>query len=134
MALLSPTPALFASREELIQSTRAFAHDQGYAVSIARSSAGKVWLCCDRGGHYRNTHHLDEEDRQRKTGSRLKDCPFRLYGKERVDGQWILSVQHGEHNHDATPDMSGHPLARRLDADGMERVKEMTNAGVRPRE
>jgi len=45
----------------------------------------------------------------RQTASRLLDCPFELYGTRR-NGVWFLEVHNSEHNHEASEDMSGHPI------------------------
>ena len=71
-------------------------------------------LRCDRGGTYRNPLNLTDENRQRATGTTKISCPFELYGRKRADGFWYLSVTNSEQNHDASENMSGHAVARRL--------------------
>lgn len=135
MPLNPPLPAKFTSREELIQHVRRTAFAEGYAVSIKRSTAGvKVHLCCDRGGSYRKRNNLSEETRKRVRTSRLIGCPFLVYGKRGSDGLWALVVQNSQHNHPPSEDMSIHPSYRRLDPDKLEKVKEMSEAGMPPRQ
>ncbi len=80
MALLAPPAGAFESRDSLIASTQEWAANHGYAVVIACSKPGKVYLQCDRGGRYRNRRHLTDETRRRRTGTRLINCPFSAIG------------------------------------------------------
>ncbi len=80
MALPPPPADVFESREALIVSTQEWAAGHGYAVVVARSKAGKVYLQCDRGDTYRNRHQLTDDTRHRRTGSRLIACPFSIIG------------------------------------------------------
>jgi hypothetical protein len=57
-----------------------------------------------------------------------------LHGKKSGDGLWHLSVINDQHNHEPSNDMSGHPLARRLNAEERTRVQQMSAAGIRPRQ
>lgn len=58
----------------------------------------KVWLRCDRGGHYRPRNGLTEETRKRRRTSRLMDCPFMLVAAG-SPGIWTLTVLNATHNH-----------------------------------
>ena len=79
----------------------------GYNVVIKSSSmptekkpgrTAKVWLRCDRGGHYRPRNGLTEETRKRRRTSRLMDCPFMIVAAG-TPGMWTLSVMNPTHNH-----------------------------------
>ena len=113
--MLPPPIDQFSSYDELLAHVRAFVLTQGYAVTIKRTRTdvnGKVknvTLCCDRGGSYRNSLNLTDDLRCRQTASRLLDCPFELHGTRR-NGVWFLEVRNSEHNHEASEDMSGHPI------------------------
>lgn len=61
----------------------------------------KVWLRCDRGGHYRPRNGLTEETRKRRRTSRLMDCPFMLVAAG-SPGIWTLTVLNPTHNHGPT--------------------------------
>jgi hypothetical protein len=79
----------------------------GYNVVVKSSSTptekkpgrtAKVWLRCDRGGHYRPRNGLTEETRKRRRTSRLMDCPFMLVAAG-TPGIWTLTVLNPTHNH-----------------------------------
>ncbi|GER42094.1 methylmalonate-semialdehyde dehydrogenase, partial [Striga asiatica] len=137
--MLPPPPGSFIDREELIQHVGEFAVSQGYVVTIKQSKKERiVVLGCDRGGVYRDRRKpVDEAQsepiRKRKSGSRLTNCPFELVGKKE-DGLWVLSVKNGSHNHEPMKDMSEHPSARRFNEKEIILIKEMTEAGLKPRQ
>ncbi|KAJ1396542.1 Methylmalonate-semialdehyde dehydrogenase [Sesbania bispinosa] len=137
--MLPPPPGTFVDREELIQYVGDFAVSQGYVVTIKQSKRDKVVvLGCDRGGVYRNRRKSIEESsaehsRKRKTGSRLTNCPFEAVGKKE-DGLWVLTIKNGTHNHEPLRDISEHPSARRFTESEVLLIKEMTEAGFKPRQ
>ncbi|KAJ4716757.1 Methylmalonate-semialdehyde dehydrogenase [Melia azedarach] len=137
--MLPPPPGTFVDREELIQHVGDFAITQGYVVTIKQSKRDRVVvLGCDRGGVYRNRRKpVDESSadnmRRRKTGSRLTNCPFEAVGKK-DDGLWILTIKNGTHNHEPLKDISEHPSARRFTEREVLLIKEMTEAGLKPRQ
>ncbi|KAK6135467.1 hypothetical protein DH2020_030792 [Rehmannia glutinosa] len=137
--MLPPPPGSFIDREELIQHVGEFSISQGYVVTIKQSKKEKVVvLGCDRGGVYRDRRKpVDETSgehmRKRKSGSRLTNCPFELVGKKE-DGLWVLTVKNGSHNHEPMKDMSEHPSARRFNEKEVMLIKEMTEAGLKPRQ
>ncbi|CAJ0752946.1 11882_t:CDS:2, partial [Entrophospora sp. SA101] len=92
-----------------------------------------VTLRCDRGGSYRNSLNLTDDLYHRQTVSRLLDCPFELHGT-RCNGVWFLEVHNSEHNHEASEDMSGHPITHRLNTEQRELVQQMSATGSHPRE
>ncbi|XP_024031728.1 methylmalonate-semialdehyde dehydrogenase [acylating], mitochondrial [Morus notabilis] len=137
--MLPPPPGTFVDREELIQHVGEFAVSQGYVVTIKQSKRDRVVvLGCDRGGVYRNRRKTVDESsaehtRKRKTGSRLTNCPFEAVGKK-DDGLWVLTIRNGTHNHEPLSDISEHPSARRFTEREVLLIKEMTDAGLRPRQ
>ncbi|KAG5526134.1 hypothetical protein RHGRI_032420 [Rhododendron griersonianum] len=137
--MLPPPPGSFIDREELIQHVGEFAISQGYVVTIKQSKKERVVILgCDRGGVYRNRRKsVDEASgehiRKRKTGSRLTNCPFECVGKK-DDGLWVLNIKNGSHNHEPLTDISEHPAARRFTETEVLLVKEMTEAGLKPRQ
>ncbi|XP_038681678.1 methylmalonate-semialdehyde dehydrogenase [acylating], mitochondrial-like [Tripterygium wilfordii] len=137
--LLPPPPGTFVDREELIQHVGDFAVSQGYVVTIKQSKRDKVVILgCDRGGVYRNRRKAADESsvesaRKRKMGSRLTNCPFEVVGKK-DEGLWVLTVKNGTHNHEALKDISEHPSARRFSEREVVLIKEMTEAGLKPRQ
>ena len=134
MSLSPPSPGIFESHEALINHAKMHAFSHGYAVSIKRSERNKfVYLRCDIGGNYNERTKVTDETRQRATSTRAIDCPFELYGKMMKDGQWRLTINNANHNHEASEDISGHPSSRRLNEADYQKVKEMSTAGVYPR-
>ncbi|KAI7745983.1 hypothetical protein M8C21_026847, partial [Ambrosia artemisiifolia] len=137
--MLPPPPGSFPDREELIQHVGEFGISQGYVVTIKQSKKEKVVvLGCQRGGVYRNRRKTIDDGtselvRKRKSGSRLTNCPFELVGKK-DDGFWVLSVKNGSHNHEPLSDITQHPSARRFTEDEVLLIKEMTEAGLKPRQ
>ncbi|WCJ18196.1 Malonate-semialdehyde dehydrogenase [Euphorbia peplus] len=139
LQMLPPENGTFVDREELIQHVGDFAVSQGYVVTIKQSKRDRVVILgCDRGGVYRNRRKAAEESsadhcRKRKTGSRLTNCPFEVMGKK-DDGLWVLTVKNGTHNHEPLKDISEHPSARRFSETEIQSIKEMTDAGLKPRQ
>ncbi|KAJ9159221.1 hypothetical protein P3X46_024742 [Hevea brasiliensis] len=137
--MLPPPPGTFVDREELIQHVGDFAVSQGYVVTIKQSKRDRVVILgCDRGGVYRNRRKTIDEStaehsRKRKTGSRLTNCPFEVVGKK-DDGLWVLTVKNGTHNHEPLKDISEHPSARRFSETEVQLIKELTEAGLKPRQ
>ncbi|KAG2704945.1 hypothetical protein I3843_05G028800 [Carya illinoinensis] len=137
--MLPPSPGTFVDREELIQHVGDFAVSQGYVVTIKQSKRDRVVvLGCDRGGVYRNRRKSADESsaectRRRKTGTRLTNCPFEAVGKK-DDGLWVLTIKNGTHNHEPIKDISEHPSARRFTEREILLIKEMTEAGLKPRQ
>ncbi|XP_077219971.1 PKS-NRPS hybrid synthetase cheA-like [Tasmannia lanceolata] len=130
-----PSPIHFQTREELLEHARNFGKDQGYMITIKRSQKDKrVTLGCDRGGVRRSRKSSSANHRQRKIGSRLINCPFKMEGRKKTDGSWVLKIKNGEHNHEALEDMSCHPFNRRFSEEEVLHIKEMIAAGVQPRE
>ncbi|KAL6505270.1 Methylmalonate-semialdehyde dehydrogenase [acylating], mitochondrial [Orobanche gracilis] len=137
--MLPPPPRSFMDREELIQYVGDFSVSQGYVDTIKQSKKERIVLLgCDRGGVYRDRRKpVDETSgehmRKRKSGSRLTNCSFDLLGKKE-DGLWVLTVKNGSHNHEPMKDMSEHPSARRFNEKEVMLIKEMTEAGLKPRQ
>lgn len=137
--MLPPLPGSFVDREELIQYVGEFGVSQGYIVTIKQSKKDKiVVLGCDRGGVYRNRRKpagetSGDRSRNRKSNSRLTNCPFELMGKK-DDGVWVLTVKNGSHNHEALKDITEHPSASRFTEREVMQIKEMTESGLKPRQ
>ncbi|CAG8647305.1 12485_t:CDS:2 [Cetraspora pellucida] len=134
MFLTSLSTGCFESHEALIQHAQFHALNHGYAVCIKRLERDKfVYLCCDRGGVYRNSLNLTDETCQRAMSSRLIDCPFELYRKKKNE-QWHLTIKNPIYNHKLSEDMSGHLSHRRLNLKEQQRVHQISDAGIHPRE
>ena len=133
---LAPMPPReFKSREDVLNSTKEWAANQGYAIVIARSRANRLWLKCDRGGNYENRRNLTDEVRKRKRGeSRLLGCPFKMIAMVKRDGSWKVETETPAHNHGPSEDLSLHPTLRRMNQTQMAKVHEMFDAGRSPAE
>ncbi|CAG8816326.1 10173_t:CDS:1, partial [Racocetra persica] len=73
------------------------------------------------------------DSRRRKTASRLVNCLFELFGSRR-DNIWYLEIRNSKHNHEASIDISGYPIVRRLNTEQKDLVKQMAAAGSRLRQ
>ncbi|XP_077249355.1 uncharacterized protein LOC143888845 [Tasmannia lanceolata] len=124
--MLPPPKRLFQSREALLEHVRSFSITQGYITTIHKSSRDyNVVLGCDRGGRYRN---------RRDAFGRHGGCPFEMEGRRMPDGSWVIKVHNGEHNHEASEGISAHPYSRHFSDEEISKVKQMTKAGIRPRQ
>lgn len=75
-----PLNEIFATREELVSSAKQHAAAYGYALVIRTSRPGKLWLKCDRREKYRNRLGLEDNQRKKKTGTRLVGCCMEVIG------------------------------------------------------
>jgi len=133
MSMAAPPPGEFGSREELLESMKLWAENQGYAVVIGRSRVNRLWIKCDRGGKYEDKHADHPEMRKRKRGeSRLTDCPFKVHANVKKDGIWRCRTENPNHNHESSEDLSVHPSLRRMTDEQLQKVNEMTEAGNTP--
>ncbi|KAJ6110135.1 Isochorismatase-like protein [Penicillium sp. IBT 16267x] len=107
MQLIPPPEGTYPDKNALLQAVQDHGKTHGYNVVVKSSSTptekkpgrtAKVWLRCDRGGHYRPRNGLTEETRKRRRTSRLMDCPFMLVAAG-SPGIWTLTVLNATHNH-----------------------------------
>ncbi|KAH7844004.1 hypothetical protein Vadar_023309 [Vaccinium darrowii] len=125
----------FQSRDELLGTLRQFYSIQGYAISIKNSKNDRyLTIGCDRGGCYQNKWKVPTKHRQRKTATRLINCPFEIRCKRQEDGFWLVEEKNNSHNHEPSSDMSGHPSCRRLSQEEITTIEEMTRSGIPPRQ
>ncbi|BCR89203.1 cysteine hydrolase family protein [Aspergillus chevalieri] len=105
--LVPPPEGTYPDKDTLLQAVQGHGKAHGYNVVVKSSSTptekkpgrtAKVWLRCDRGGHYRPRNGLTEETRKRRRTSRLMDCPFMLVAAG-TPGIWTLTVLNPTHNH-----------------------------------
>ncbi len=130
--LAPPPDSAYDSRESLLAETKKFASNHGYALVIERSRGeNKLWLRCDRGGIYRERQHVNDGVKKRNRTSRLMACPFRLRAV-RKQGVWNLTTVNAEHNHEPSESMTAHPSLRRLSVGMRDRIRVLTEEGVRP--
>ncbi|KAJ5087935.1 Isochorismatase-like protein [Penicillium angulare] len=107
MQLIPPPEGTYPDKNSLLTAVQSHGKAHGYNVVVKSSSTptekkpgrtAKVWLRCDRGGHYRPRNGLTEETRKRRRTSRLMDCPFMLVAAG-SPGIWTLTVLNPTHNH-----------------------------------
>ncbi|XP_078159354.1 protein FAR1-RELATED SEQUENCE 5-like [Carex rostrata] len=121
----------FETSDELIKGTRAFFLERGYGLSIRSSRKDKyVVLGCDRGGCYRDQRNVSIDQIKRTTASRLIDCPFKIKGKRQDNGLWMIEIKNYLHNHEASVDVTGHPICRRLSQEEIRSVDHMSKSGI----
>ena len=132
---MAPVPqGLFSSRDELMEYVKSWARHQGYAIVISRSRSNRLWLKCDRGGHYENRRNITDEQRKRKRGdSRLMGCPFMVIAVMK-DDQWKVKTEVDSHNHGPSEDLTAHPSLRKMTQEQTDRLQKMTDAGNTPSE
>ncbi|XP_024156611.1 protein FAR1-RELATED SEQUENCE 5-like [Rosa chinensis] len=133
--MLSLVEVNFDSREDLLAAVHKIAFMEGYVTVIRRSKPNKcVYIGCDRGGKYRDIRMVPPEKRKRKTASHLISCPFEIVGRRKPEGFWKVDIKDLSHNHEPSKDMSGHPYCRRFSREEILKIKEMSKAGVSPRQ
>lgn len=131
--MLQSSNKCFHSIEELLEHVRSISMSSGYVICIKKSHHdGNVTIGCDRGGAYHSSHKITDTARKRKSYSRLINCPFKVIGRRNTDGLWTMNIVNGEHNHEASDDMSIHPIARWCSEEVILQIKEMTSAGMQP--
>nr|XP_011458669.1 PREDICTED: uncharacterized protein LOC101300598 [Fragaria vesca subsp. vesca] len=122
----------YENRDDLIRDVRNLGVVQGYALVIKRSKPNRyVVMGCDRGGCYRTG--IAVENKKRNSSSRLINCPFKILGRKK-EGVWKVEIITLLHNHESSTDMSGHPYCRRFSKEEALQVKQMTRAGIKPRQ
>ncbi|KAI8568648.1 hypothetical protein RHMOL_Rhmol02G0216800 [Rhododendron molle] len=124
----------FSTRDELLDRIRNMALKEGYVTTIKKSKPGcYVIIGCDRGGKYRGTS-VPLSEGKRMSGSRLVNCPFQILGKKKVGKPWKVEIKDVSYNHEPSSDMSGHPFCRRFSKEEVLSIKQMTMAGIPPRQ
>ncbi|KAJ5438156.1 uncharacterized protein N7458_009154 [Penicillium daleae] len=117
MQLIPPPEGTYPDKQTLLAAVQSHGKTHGYNVVVKSSSTptekkpgrtAKVWLRCDRGGHYRPRNGLTEETRKRRRTSRLMDCPFMLVAAG-SPGIWSLTVLNPTHNHGPIVDKPRQP-------------------------
>ncbi|KAL2137775.1 hypothetical protein VTI28DRAFT_8314 [Corynascus sepedonium] len=132
-----PPEGFFETREALFGSINAYAKPRGYAFTTQRSVREKtglltVFFACDRS---RRLPSSLEQERQRKTTTRMTNCPFSVLAKESQEG-WALKHRldrrFATHNHEPSLHPTAHPIHRKLS--GIPEIETLSNAGLAPKE
>lgn len=135
-----PPEGEYGSRDALHAAINAWTGPRGYAFVTGKSKkteSGRriVFFSCDRGG----TPPKVSDTRQRSTTTRRTGCQFSVLAKEALDKtRWHLthrpSSMFAHHNHEPSISMSAHPVHRQLSHADSLTIKNLTNAGVAPKE
>jgi len=134
--LEAPPLNTYTSCEQGLQALYNWSQEQGYGLTIEGTNQTKkkaikrYRLRCDKGGKKRG------EGLIRKTGSRMEKCPFKVILRRiQATHLWVVEVVagHGTHNHEASDHPSEHPCHRRMTAQEVETVKELTRSNAAPR-
>lgn len=115
----------------LIEQLKSEHLSKGVVLSKARTSKNRVTLACSRGGVYRNKLKLKDDERRRKTHTKLIDCPFKIIMSMK-QGSWRVREIQGEHNHNCTENI-GIPTFRRPNEVEKQRIRELGVSGVPPK-
>lgn len=95
-----------ATKEIVIKILKEHAVENNFKIVIARSTSTNVHLKCVKGGTYRNTRKLTEEDRQVWKNSQRTNCPFLIRVAKSKNGGFIYLKPTTEsekfHNHELT--------------------------------
>lgn len=71
---------------------------------------------------------------KRKGRRHLINFPFQIVGRRKPEGFWKVEIKNFSHNHKPLRDMSGHPYCRRFSNEEIFKIKEMSKAGISPRQ
>jgi hypothetical protein len=122
----------YSTKEEILQALRKKQNELGIVLSIKSSNQTRLVLKCDRGGSYINRLMLTDETRQRKTHTRLNDCPFLITCTSRK-GIWAVRKMVDQHNHPVALDLSGHAVFKRPSGAAKERIHKLAEQRVAPK-
>lgn len=125
------TTKMYTSPEVFVQAFQQFSVDKGYSIVVRSTNRYNKGSCityeCDRGGKPRNRKNKDlHPSRQRQSGSRKIDCPFRIELREQpLTGEWRVKYTEEYHNHEASDGASNHPANRTKTLNVNEKAEEV---------
>jgi hypothetical protein len=122
----------FSTREELISYIKSYYLEKNVVTVLHKHSCSKkVTFKCYHGGKYERKDDLTETSRQRKTGTHLLGCPFRIKGSLSLKSKlWSVRIIEDIHNHECDPNgLAGISVARRLKEPEKDIVRNMSAAG-----
>ena len=131
-----PPEGFFESRQALFESINTWAATRGYAFTTQRSSRErngylKIFYACDR-----SRRPPSSGERQKKTTTRMTNCPFSILAKESSEG-WTLKHRPDQrfatHNHEPSQHPVAHPVHRQL-SQGTSQLANFSNSGLAPKE
>ena len=122
----------FSTRAELIAAVKSYYLAQNVSIVLHKNSdKRRVIFKCYHGGKYRNTLGLADNQRTRKTGSRIIDCPFMLRASfSKKENQWKIMGVDETHNHPIIENLGGYSTSRRLNYEEKAIVRKMVEAGA----
>lgn len=123
----------FTSKDSLIAAVTSQNQQPGFHLSIKRSKARNIWLCCEKGSVYKDRLHLAGKSRVKQFRSLECDCAFEIVAKVRKsDVLWEIIKIHDVHNHDADSNLNGHWIARRITPEEKDVVRQLAESGIGP--
>ncbi|KAE8214536.1 hypothetical protein CF327_g2091 [Tilletia walkeri] len=142
MTDVMPDQKSYASETAFVKEIRKFTGPKGYALVVGNSykynNLRTVHFQCDRGGTYRNSHNVNDENRRKNLSSRVSGCRFRVKLQEMADGSFFLyhekDVTRHKHNHELSSSPTVHPSLRKLDSDAKMEVVRQTSVGITPKQ
>ena len=105
---------------------------KGVVLVTKTSNKYRCVLVCDRGGQYKNSRNLSNEDRKRRGTTRRIGCSFEIVCRLR-DGQWHIEKITGEHNHALPNNLAGHAVGRAPKPEEREKILSLSNQGIAPK-
>jgi len=132
--LAPPPESDHATKEALVAYAQTHAAAHGYALLFSKkgTTASRVKWICSRAGRYKNSHKLDDDNRQRNRKSYKTHCRMYIEGREvDVGGYkvWRLKTIRAEHNHEGlSPEQM--PLYRKRSRKVLELLKEQFEKGA----
>ena len=104
---------------------------EGVVLTTKNSSQGIYYtIVCDRHGTYRSR---TKEPSTKATGTRLMGCPFELRIKKNSNLKFEYKIVNPQHNHELHQNLAGHSIARQPNPEQARIIKNMSAAGVLPK-
>jgi hypothetical protein len=94
---------------------QAHARQNGYAISVQKTTPKDGAWICSKGGKYRDTGKssaVHKSKRRKNTATTKTECPFRVRAAQDADGKFTIVVVDPNHNHDAVIALSALPHHR----------------------
>jgi hypothetical protein len=116
---------------------QAHARQNGYAISVQKTTPKDGAWICSKGGKYRDTGKssaVHESKRRRNTATTKTECPFRVRAAQDADGKFTTVVVDPNHNYDAVVALSALPHHRlgAITDDERRKVANMSQLGHSP--
>lgn len=128
-------------RAEIIGYVSNYAYQEGFSISIRRSSNNKktgklkeIEIICSRGEKYRGKNKsgsVNGNYKGKKAGTKKTDCQFEVKFRGKEMG-FCIAYMYLEHNHPMADEQGRIILNSKINDDEFKLIERMTNAGVSP--